>query len=313
MLRKATFFGTLAGLGFLLGAISGALAAETNMSTMTQHNAPQSHQFQRIEQPLGNKIAVTIGGLGLIGLELWWFLLSKPKSRRVIAKRGIQEVTVTVDGGYEPSQIVVQAGQAVRLNFDRKDPSSCLEEVRFPDFRIAQELPLNQVTSIEFTPDKPGRYEFTCGMNMFRGIVEVQAGEQTPPVGTIPPTLHSVSPTNHHSDHTASSASSLEANMTPDGIQEATITVAKGYQPKRIIVEAGHPVRLQFNRQNLSSCYDQLLIPDFEIVIDLEAETTVEFTPEQAGEYEFMCGMKMNHGVIEVHAPQPANPEKAIA
>ena len=27
MLRKATFFGTLAGLGFLLGAISGAIAA----------------------------------------------------------------------------------------------------------------------------------------------------------------------------------------------------------------------------------------------------------------------------------------------
>jgi len=28
MLKKATFFGTLAGFGFLLGVISGALAAE---------------------------------------------------------------------------------------------------------------------------------------------------------------------------------------------------------------------------------------------------------------------------------------------
>jgi len=35
------------------------------------------------------------------------------------------------------------------------DPSSCLEEVRFPDFHIAQDL-LNQVTPIELTPDKPG-------------------------------------------------------------------------------------------------------------------------------------------------------------
>lgn len=174
MLRKATFFGTLAGLGFLLGAISGALATESNMNNMTEHNASQSKQFQRIEQPLGNKIAVTIGGLGLIGLDLWWFLLSKPKSRQAIAKGGIQEVTVTVDGGYEPSQIVVQAGQPVRLNFDRQDPSSCLEEVRFPDFGIAQELPLNQVTPIEFTPNKPGKYEFVCGMNMFRGVVEAK-------------------------------------------------------------------------------------------------------------------------------------------
>lgn len=313
MLRKATFFGTLAGLGFLLGAISGALAAETNMNNMNEHAAPQPNQFQRIEQPLGNKIAVTVGGIGLIGLELWWFLLSKPKSRQAVAKAGIQEVTVTVDGGYEPSQIVVQAGQPVRLKFDRKDPSSCLEEVKFPDFRIAQELPLNQVTSIEFTPDKPGSYEFTCGMNMFRGVVEVQAGDQTATVTTVPQATHSVAPTHHHVEPTVSSASSVEANRTPDGIQEATVTVGKGYQPKRVIVEVGHPVRLKFDRQNPSSCYDQLLIPDFAIAVDLDSETIVEFTPEQAGEYEFMCGMKMNRGVIEVHAPQHLNPEKAVA
>lgn len=175
MVKKATFLGTLAGLGLWLSAISAGVAAETNMSGMNQHPAAQPNQFQRIDQPLSNKIVVTLGGLGLIGLELWWFLVSKPKSRTAIADSDVQEITVTVDGGYEPNRIVVKAGQPVRLNFDRQDPSSCLEEVRFPDFRIAQALPLNQVTAIEFTPDKPGRYEFACGMNMFRGVVEVQA------------------------------------------------------------------------------------------------------------------------------------------
>ncbi|HIK19439.1 MAG TPA: cupredoxin domain-containing protein [Leptolyngbyaceae cyanobacterium M33_DOE_097] len=176
MLKRATFFGTLAGFGFLLGAISGAIAAESKMGEMG-HDVPQTKQFQRVEQPLSNKAIVTVSGLGLIGLELWWFLFSKPKSRQATTVGDVQEVTVTVDGGYEPSQIVVQVGQPVRLNFDRKDPSSCLEEVRFPDFHIARELPLNQTTAIEFTPDKPGRYEFTCGMNMFRGVVEVQPAE----------------------------------------------------------------------------------------------------------------------------------------
>lgn len=61
------------------------------------------------------------------------------------------------------------------------------------------------------------------------------------------------------------------------------------------MVQAGQPVRLKFDRQNPSSCYDQLLIPDFAIAVNLEPETTtVEFTPEQPGEYKFMCGMKMN-------------------
>ena len=64
----------------------------------------------------------------------------------------------------------------MRLNFDRRDPSNCLEEVRIPDFCIAQKLTLNQITPIEFVPDHPSRYEFSCGMNMFRGVIEVQAG-----------------------------------------------------------------------------------------------------------------------------------------
>jgi plastocyanin domain-containing protein len=183
-MRKAIFWGTLAGFGFLLGAISGSIEADVpdpSMNSMS-HPAGKSRQLQPIEQPLINKAIVTLSGLGLMGLELWWFLLAKPKSRQVTAQNGIQAVTVTVDGGYEPSQIVVQSGQLVRLNFDRRDPSNCLEEVRIPDFRIAQKLTLNQITPIEFMPDKPGRYEFSCGMNMFRGVIEVQAGTQLPHV-----------------------------------------------------------------------------------------------------------------------------------
>jgi plastocyanin domain-containing protein len=170
---KPTIFVTLVGMGCLLAGMFATITAATEMGDMP-NRAAQPNSFQRIEQPLGNRIAVTVGGFGLIGLELWWFLWSKPKSRQSNTTAGIQEVTVTVDGGYDPSQIVVQVGYPVRLNFDRKDPSSCLEEIRFPAFHIAQALPLNQVTAIEFTPDQPGKYEFTCGMNMFRGVVEVQ-------------------------------------------------------------------------------------------------------------------------------------------
>ena len=100
--------------------------------------------------------------------------MSKTQARQAEAPQGIQELTITVDGGYEPSRVVVKAGQFVRLNFLRRDPSSCLEKVLLPDFHIAQDLDLNQVTSVEFTPEKPGQYTFTCGMNMFRGVVEVQ-------------------------------------------------------------------------------------------------------------------------------------------
>ncbi|MBD1874561.1 cupredoxin domain-containing protein [Nodosilinea sp. FACHB-131] len=167
---------TLASLALSLALASGT-PAQVDHDTMSDRTTEPTGQFQRIEQPLWARTAVTGAGLGLIGLELWWFLLSKPKSRQATVTGGVQEVTITVDGGYDPSYIAVQAGQPVRLNFYRKDPSSCLEEVRFPDFRIAQALPVNQTTAIEFTPTQPGRYEFACGMNMFRGTVEVMADD----------------------------------------------------------------------------------------------------------------------------------------
>ncbi|HAA31985.1 MAG TPA: hypothetical protein DDW76_04120 [Cyanobacteria bacterium UBA11369] len=169
MFSNKKLLGSLVGLGFLLGTTSGVAVAQ-----MPAEHSEQTGEFRRIEQPLGLKVGVTLGGLALLGLELWWFLFSKTKAQQADFRQGMQEMTITVDGGYEPSRLVVKAGQPVRLNFWRRDPSSCLEKVLLPDFHISQDLALNRVTPIEFTPEKPGQYQFTCGMNMYRGVVEVQ-------------------------------------------------------------------------------------------------------------------------------------------
>ena len=36
------------------------------------------------------------------------------------------------------------------------------------------ELPAFKTVPVEFTPDKPGEYTFTCGMNMLRGRLVVR-------------------------------------------------------------------------------------------------------------------------------------------
>ncbi len=144
------------------------------VSELNNTEPEQITQFQRIEQPVWMKGAVTVAGLGLIGLELWWFLGNQSQAKPAKSKQGIQEITITVNGGYEPNRVVVHVGQPVRLNFERSDPNGCLEEIRLPEFQIHKQLPLNQVTTVEFTPSKPGDYEFTCGMNMFRGVIEVK-------------------------------------------------------------------------------------------------------------------------------------------
>jgi plastocyanin domain-containing protein len=303
-MNKIAIIGSVASLGLVFGIASNKAVAQMSHEQMQPSQTKQTSQFHRIEQPLWAKAAVTAGGLGLIGLELWWFLLSKPKSQKAQSKQGIQEVTITVDGGYEPSQVVVNAGQRVRLNFYRKDSSSCLEEIRFPDFHIAQELPLNQVTPIEFTPNEPGTYTFTCGMNMFRGEVKVEAGQvQSPKEDEIMADIQPImtTPANQNKNGTDAVHAIVE-----QGVQRITVQVDKGYTPNHIVVKAGQRVQLNFLRQDPSGCLAQVLIPDFGIAADLPLNetTTIEFTPEKAGEYAFTCGMNMFRGVIEV---EPSN------
>ena len=80
--------------------------------------------------------------------------------------------------------------------------------------------------------------------------------------------------------------------------QSATIVVHGGYSPASIRVKAGRPVRLTFDRQETSSCSEEIVFPDFGVKRFLPAykKTVIEVTPPAAGTYEFMCGMGMLHG-----------------
>ncbi len=121
-----------------------------------------------------DKILVGIGGAISIIFVIWFFFGKKKKVRMVLSRDSVQEVDIIVDGGYNPDTIEVKKGMEVKINFNRKDPSDCLEEVVLGDFGIRQKLALNKVTSIEFTPKKSGEFDFSCGMGMFHGKIIVK-------------------------------------------------------------------------------------------------------------------------------------------
>lgn len=105
---------------------------------------------------------------------LWYFFGERESVAATVGESGVQEIKITVKGGYSPDVIVVRKGLPVRLDFYRDETASCSEEVIFGDFSIARHLPAYQTTQIEFTPDKAGEFTFTCGMNMLRGRLIVQ-------------------------------------------------------------------------------------------------------------------------------------------
>jgi plastocyanin domain-containing protein len=121
------------------------------------------------------EILVIIGGIGLIALTLWYFFGEREKIAAETNASGVQEIKVTVKGGYSPDVIVVKKGIPVRLDFYRDETSSCSEQIVFSDFGIAKNLPAFKTTPIEFTPDKAGEFTFACGMNMMRGKLIVES------------------------------------------------------------------------------------------------------------------------------------------
>lgn len=117
-----------------------------------------------------DKILVSIGTIIGIAATYWFFLMRKEQEVVVTS----DELDIIVDGGYQPEIISIPKGKTTKLNFTRKDPSSCLEEVILSDFKVRKYLPLNKTVSIEIIPEKIGEYVFTCGMNMFHGKIVVK-------------------------------------------------------------------------------------------------------------------------------------------
>ncbi len=116
-----------------------------------------------------DKIIVILFGAGGIVFTYWFFLMKKDTAVAVS-----DFVDIVVEGGYTPDAISVSKGKTTKINFIRKDPSSCLEEVVISDFKIRKFLPLNQKVTVEITPQKTGEFDFACGMNMFHGKIIVK-------------------------------------------------------------------------------------------------------------------------------------------
>jgi plastocyanin domain-containing protein len=120
------------------------------------------------------EIIVVITAALLVVGTLWYFFGSRERSVATVSASGVQEIDIIVKGGYSPDVVVVQSGRPVRLNFFRDETSSCSDEIVIREFGIARPLPPHTTTPVEFTPDKPGEFPFTCGMGMMRGRIVVE-------------------------------------------------------------------------------------------------------------------------------------------
>ncbi|MCA1602168.1 MAG: cupredoxin domain-containing protein [Acidobacteria bacterium] len=126
-----------------------------------------------------NKIAVITTCLAFVAAT--FFTVSAQgaqKQKRNRAGRNAKSVqTATValtDNGYQPASLKLKRGVPARVTFVRRIEETCGTEIALPAYNIRRALPLNKPIVVEFTPDKAGEFNFTCGMGMLRGTIIVQ-------------------------------------------------------------------------------------------------------------------------------------------
>lgn len=93
------------------------------------------------------------------------------------------------------------------------------------------------------------------------------------------------------------------ANNTeiPNDATKITVSSA-GFEPSSINTKKGQPVKLAFFRKDANNCGGEIVFPKQNIKKNLPVGETVlvEFTPNEAGEIAFACGMDMLKGKVIV-------------
>ncbi|GKS81648.1 copper-binding protein [Ligilactobacillus pabuli] len=90
--------------------------------------------------------------------------------------------------------------------------------------------------------------------------------------------------------------------MSEKQVQAVNVTVAGGYDPAVVTLKQGVPAQLTFTRTNDKGCLDVVHSKEmgFEEELPLNQPKTVTVPTDQAGEFQYSCGMDMFFGKVVV-------------
>ncbi|MDO8528532.1 MAG: sulfite exporter TauE/SafE family protein [Nanoarchaeota archaeon] len=97
-----------------------------------------------------------------------------------VVQNGVQEINMDVDGsGYSPRSFAIKQGVPVKWNVNVKQLTGCNSELVMSDYGI--DIRLKQgINTVNFTPNKVGTIQFSCGMGMLRGsFIVTETGTAT--------------------------------------------------------------------------------------------------------------------------------------
>ena len=90
---------------------------------------------------------------------------------------GLVEIEVDAQG-FHPARIQVSSGKSAVLRFTRTADKTCNTGLLIPGLGIEESFALNEPFDVTITPENPGEIEFSCPMNMSKGVIDVIDGSE---------------------------------------------------------------------------------------------------------------------------------------
>ena len=87
-----------------------------------------------------------------------------------------------------------------------------------------------------------------------------------------------------------------------DGKQEGRVVVKGGYNPQVMVFKQGQPAEVVFDMQDSTACLSHVVFEKLGVDKDLakDPHARVKIPTDQAGEFDYACGMNMFHGKVIV-------------
>ena len=96
-----------------------------------------------------------------------------PAKAKAKPKAGEFAIEVTPQG-FVPATVTIPAGQPAVLVFTRRTNETCATEAVFSGLNRKVDLPLNRPVRVALGPQKAGRIDYACAMDMVHGAVVVR-------------------------------------------------------------------------------------------------------------------------------------------
>ncbi|GFI59431.1 hypothetical protein IMSAG044_00315 [Lactobacillaceae bacterium] len=93
----------------------------------------------------------------------------------IFSKDQTKKVVVNAENhGYKTETVTFKQGKPAKLKFIPSDNMGCMNEVVFKELGIDEKLDGKKEVTVDIPTDKPGTYNYACGMDMFHGKVVVK-------------------------------------------------------------------------------------------------------------------------------------------